>query len=417
MLKKILLQIFIFIAGFFVLSPTIFAAELESSCSSHVAFDGAVPFPRIMTTDDSSKTQVTFTLKKAWNLINWGVSDEYYKGRQFKLQLYKQDANGNLVRAIDQVVLVTVGTDEKATFVINKSDFPEVFESATTNTDDRERVLVLESITGDTQVNCQLWNYKAFPNVNYCGLVNSNGQCVATGEGGSLTYEPGTFASCSQDRSKCCKTHDPAKNCTGPNEPAPSVPQPTKILCSSEIITDKTNKTCGCTAAPSKGSFVPVATGFCCGWTHDNKCFATQDDYNIATAVNGAPKEEPPVGGGDETDSTGNKSPEIDIFAGPTSANFKSLNPLEMFGNAEGKKLSSPGAIVSRILVFAFPLAGLILFVMIVWGGFEMLSSAASKGIEAGKQRVTAAIIGFMLLFTAYWIFQIVEVIFGVAIL
>jgi hypothetical protein len=88
-----------------------------------------------------------------------------------------------------------------------------------------------------------------------------------------------------------------------------------------------------------------------------------------------------------------------------------------MFGNAESKKLTSPGAIVARLLSFAFPLAGLILFVMIVWGGFEMLSSAASKGVEAGKQRVTAAIVGFVLLFVAYWVFQIIEVIFGVVIL
>jgi hypothetical protein len=100
------------------------------------------------------------------------------------------------------------------------------------------------------------------------------------------------------------------------------------------------------------------------------------------------------------------------IFQAPTSAQFDSLNPLK--NNA---KLKSPGGIISRILVFAFPLAGLILFTMLVWGGFEMLVGATGKGIDAGKQRITNAVIGFFALFVSYWVFQIVEVIFGLQIL
>jgi len=106
----------------------------------------------------------------------------------------------------------------------------------------------------------------------------------------------------------------------------------------------------------------------------------------------------------------------LDIFAGPTGENFNTLNPLKNFSDGSAG-LTSPGAIVSRLLQFAFPLAGLILFAELVWGGFEMLIGATGKGIEAGKQRVTNALIGFILLFVAYWIFQIVEVIFGVVIL
>lgn len=110
-------------------------------------------------------------------------------------------------------------------------------------------------------------------------------------------------------------------------------------------------------------------------------------------------------------------TPGVNIFEGPNSQNFNDLNPLVQFGNDESQKLTSPGAIVSRVLVFAFPLAGLILFAMLVFGGFEMLIGATSKGIEAGRQRVTNALIGFTLLFVAYWIFQIIEVIFGIVIL
>lgn len=107
-----------------------------------------------------------------------------------------------------------------------------------------------------------------------------------------------------------------------------------------------------------------------------------------------------------------------DPLEGPTALTFDTLNPLRVLGSPFADQLSSPGGIVSRVLVFAFPLAGLILFVMLVWGGFEiMLGAASQKMVDAGKQRITAAIVGFLLLFSSYWITQIIEVIFGVVIL
>lgn len=101
-----------------------------------------------------------------------------------------------------------------------------------------------------------------------------------------------------------------------------------------------------------------------------------------------------------------------------TARTFRELNPLYIANSPHRVQLSTPRGIISRILTFAFPLAGIILFVMIVWGGFEMISGAATKkSLDAGRQRVTAAIIGFLLLFVSYWIMQVVEVVFGVRIL
>lgn len=107
--------------------------------------------------------------------------------------------------------------------------------------------------------------------------------------------------------------------------------------------------------------------------------------------------------------------------------NFDKFNPLIIERGDAGRnaeivtkvdKFSTPGGIISEALTFLFPAAGLILFVMIVWGGFEMLSGAASaKSKDAGRQRITAAVIGFVLLFSAYWIAQILEAIFGISIL
>ncbi len=102
---------------------------------------------------------------------------------------------------------------------------------------------------------------------------------------------------------------------------------------------------------------------------------------------------------------------------------FQDVNPLNYGGSenaisnpsASSVDLSSPGKIISRVLTYAIPLAGIILFVMIVIGGFEMvLGSADAKSKDAGRQRITAAVIGFMVLFAAYWIAQLIQVIFNI---
>ena len=79
---------------------------------------------------------------------------------------------------------------------------------------------------------------------------------------------------------------------------------------------------------------------------------------------------------------------------------------------------STPRGIISFVLPYLFTFAGIILFVMIVWGGFEMLTGATDpKQQEAGKQRIVAGIIGFLLIFSAYWLAQLLQTIFGISIL
>ena len=53
-----------------------------------------------------------------------------------------------------------------------------------------------------------------------------------------------------------------------------------------------------------------------------------------------------------------------------------SFNPLIKSGDpALAAELSTPGGIISRFLGgYAFPIAGLILFVMLIWGGIEMMA-------------------------------------------
>lgn len=76
------------------------------------------------------------------------------------------------------------------------------------------------------------------------------------------------------------------------------------------------------------------------------------------------------------------------------------------------------GGIVSNFLPILLTIAGLILFGMLVAGGFTMLAGAADKEAqEKGKKQVTSALTGFFIIFLAYWIAQILQVIFKVNIL
>lgn len=76
------------------------------------------------------------------------------------------------------------------------------------------------------------------------------------------------------------------------------------------------------------------------------------------------------------------------------------------------------GGIIGDFLPYLLTIAGLILFGMLVMGGFTMLAGAADKEAqEKGKQMITSSLIGFFVVFAAYWIAQLLQVIFKVNIL
>lgn len=78
------------------------------------------------------------------------------------------------------------------------------------------------------------------------------------------------------------------------------------------------------------------------------------------------------------------------------------------------------GDLVSIILSNAVAIAGLIMVFLLVFGGIMIISGAGSDNPERaakGKQAVTAALLGFIIIFVSYWIIQIIEYATGVAIL
>jgi hypothetical protein len=73
---------------------------------------------------------------------------------------------------------------------------------------------------------------------------------------------------------------------------------------------------------------------------------------------------------------------------------------------------------ISAILPTAYVIAGVILFLYTVFGGFLIISSGSDpKAADSGKQVITNAIIGFVILFASYWLIQIIEVLTGIPIL
>ena len=78
------------------------------------------------------------------------------------------------------------------------------------------------------------------------------------------------------------------------------------------------------------------------------------------------------------------------------------------------------GELVTLFLRNAVFIAGFLFVFLIVLGGIGIIRGAGSGNAEdtqKGKKAITAAVIGFIVIFSAYWIIQIVEAMTDVQIL
>lgn len=83
------------------------------------------------------------------------------------------------------------------------------------------------------------------------------------------------------------------------------------------------------------------------------------------------------------------------------------------FGQSKGI-----GDLVSVIVSNALVIAGVILLFFFIFGGISMIAGAGQDNPERaakGKQAATSALIGFIIIFAAYWIIRLIEIITGVA--
>lgn len=76
---------------------------------------------------------------------------------------------------------------------------------------------------------------------------------------------------------------------------------------------------------------------------------------------------------------------------------------------------STIGGMVSSFLPYIFALAGIGLLLYLLYGGFHlMISRGDPKAIQEAKGKITNALVGFLIVFVAYWIVQLVGLLLGV---
>jgi len=93
------------------------------------------------------------------------------------------------------------------------------------------------------------------------------------------------------------------------------------------------------------------------------------------------------------------------------------------FLGGTGSNLEDPtgvGLFTSNIITGAISIAGILLLFILIGGGIAMIRGAGKsdpKSMEQGKQAATSALIGFVVVFSAYWIVKLVEQITGLNLL
>ncbi len=96
--------------------------------------------------------------------------------------------------------------------------------------------------------------------------------------------------------------------------------------------------------------------------------------------------------------------------------NKLAVNIGDTFGSPFGQT-KGIGDFITTILAGGLVVAGIILLFLLIGGGFMMISSAGGsdpKGAAQGKLAITYAIIGFLVVFCAYWIIAIIQRLVGV---
>ncbi len=75
------------------------------------------------------------------------------------------------------------------------------------------------------------------------------------------------------------------------------------------------------------------------------------------------------------------------------------------------------GEVLTALLPYIFVLAGIILFGYLIMGGFAFLTSAGDpEKIKTAQKKLVNAVIGFIIIFAAYWLAQILEEVLGIGI-
>jgi hypothetical protein len=83
--------------------------------------------------------------------------------------------------------------------------------------------------------------------------------------------------------------------------------------------------------------------------------------------------------------------------------------------DAISTKFPTFGSVISASLPYVYVIAGMAMLLMIISGGISLMTAAGDPGkSKAGYGKISAGILGFVIVFIAYFVAQIVQVVFGV---
>ena len=76
--------------------------------------------------------------------------------------------------------------------------------------------------------------------------------------------------------------------------------------------------------------------------------------------------------------------------------------------------VDSLGKVITKVLGFIMPMAGIVLLFVLISGGYDyMMSQGNADKIKSAQAKITSGIIGFILLIVSFLITRIIAVIFG----
>lgn len=72
------------------------------------------------------------------------------------------------------------------------------------------------------------------------------------------------------------------------------------------------------------------------------------------------------------------------------------------------------GTLIGKIIPYLLTVAGILLLLFLLFGGLQlMLSRGDPKSMEGAKGKISNALVGFLIVFVAYWLTQIIGSILG----
>ena len=88
--------------------------------------------------------------------------------------------------------------------------------------------------------------------------------------------------------------------------------------------------------------------------------------------------------------------------------------------NSPFGQTSTLADLISLIVRLGFVISGILILFFIIFAGFQIVAGAGGNNPDAakkGQQAATSAAIGFVIVFAAYWIVRLIEVIIKVNII